>query len=72
MAWHDESPWRAKRRAAVQTATDRLADLEKKLSTGDISPAMAVTEAFNIGIEEGRANPAIPRIGTPHTPEVQT
>jgi len=56
----------------VQTATDRLADLEKKLSTGDISPAMAVTEAFNIGIEEGRANPAIPRIGTPHTPEVQT
>jgi hypothetical protein len=72
MAWHDESPWRSKRKAAVQTATDRLADLEKKLSTGDISPAMAVTEAFNIGIEEGRANPVITRIGTPHTPEVQT
>lgn len=72
MAWHDGTPWRAKRKATVQTATDRLAGLEKKLSTGDISPAMAVTEAFNIGIEEGRANPAIPRIGTPHTPEVQT
>lgn len=71
MAWHDESPWRAKRKAAVQTATDRLADLERKLESGDISPAMAVTQAFTIGIEQGRANPAI-KISGPHTPEVQT
>ena len=72
MAWHDESPWRAKRRAAVQTTTERLDDLAKKLSHGDMSPAMAVTEAFNIGIQEGRANPVIQKISGPHTPEVQT
>ena len=71
MAWHDESPWRAKRRAAVQTTTERLDDLAEKVKKGDLSPAMAVTEAFNIGIAEGRANPVI-KISGPHTPEVQT
>lgn len=71
MAWHDESPWRAKRRAEVQTTTQRLDDLAEKVKKGDLSPAMAVTEAFNIGIKEGRANPVI-QISGPHTPEVQT
>jgi hypothetical protein len=72
MAWHDESPWRSKRKAEIVTATEKLADVERKFRQGDLSPTQAVLAAYHIGIEEGRANPAITRIGTPHTPEVQT
>jgi hypothetical protein len=72
MSWHDESPWRAKRKADIVTATQRLADLERRFRMGDLSPTQAVLEAYHIGIEEGRANPAIQRIGQTHTPEVQS
>jgi len=72
MAWHDGTPWRAKRKAEIETATQRLAELERKFRSGDLSPTQAFLEAYAIGIEEGRANPDIQRVGQAHTPEVQT
>lgn len=70
MSWHDQSPWRAKRSEAVQTVTERLAAVEKSLRAGDIDPHRAVLAAYQIGIEAGRANPAVQKIGEGHTPEV--
>lgn len=68
----DETPWRERQRSAIRTATDKIADVERKLRNGDVSMHQALLMAFGIGIEEGRANPAIVRIGENHSPEVTT
>jgi hypothetical protein len=72
MPWHDKTPWRSKRKAAVQTPAARLADIEKQCRAGDIGLHEALVAAHAIGIEAGRANPAIERIGETKNPEVQT
>ena len=72
MSWHDESPWRAKRKAEITTAAERLADVERKCRAGDMGLHEALIAAHAIGIEAGRANPAVTRIGETHSPEVQT
>lgn len=72
MAWHDGTPWQAKRKAEITTAAERIAEVERKCRAGDIGLHEALLAAHAIGIEGGRANPAITRIGDTHTPEVQT
>lgn len=72
MAWHDQTPWRAKRKAEIVTASERLAEVERKCRLGDLGLHEALLAAYAIGIEAGRANPAIQRIGDQQTPEVQT
>lgn len=74
MAWHDVSPWRRKQKQAAgpATLTQRLADVERQCSAGELSLHAAVLAAYQIGIEAGRANPVIQRIGQPHATEVET
>lgn len=74
MAWHDVNPWRRKhqKRARPATVTERLALVERQCSAGDLSLHAAILEAYQIGIEAGRANPAIQRVGEAHSTEVET
>lgn len=72
MAWHDGTPWRNRYKSREVTAAERLAEVEKKCTAGDLGLHEALVAAHAIGIEHGRANPAITRIGETHTPEVQT
>ncbi len=72
MAWHDQSPWRAKRKAELVTVTDRIADVERRCRAGDAGLHEALIEAYTIGVEAGRANPAVERIGEAHTPEIKS
>jgi hypothetical protein len=72
MSWHDQTPWRAKRKAEITTTAERLADVERKCRAGDLGLHEALIAAHAIGIESGRANPAVTRIGETHSPEVQT
>lgn len=74
MAWHDMTPWRRKHQKRQQPATftARLDAVERQCSAGDLSLHAAILEAFQIGIEAGRANPAIQRVGEAHSMEVET
>jgi hypothetical protein len=72
MPWHDASPWRAKRKAELVTVTEKLADVEKRLRGGDLGIHQALLQAYQIGEESGRANPAGERIGEAHQPEIKS
>jgi hypothetical protein len=49
MPWHDEAPWRAKRRKPAQTPEQRLAEIERLCRYGDISIGDAIRMAFTTG-----------------------
>jgi hypothetical protein len=49
MPWHDEAPWRAKRRKPAQTPEQRLADIERLCRYGDISIGDAIRAAYETG-----------------------
>lgn len=73
MAWHDRTPWRRRQeKQKATTLTGRLDEVERQCSEGRISLHAAIHEAYLIGIEAGRANPVIQRIGQPHDTEVET
>lgn len=72
MAWHDETPWRSKRKREASTVTERLAQVERHFRHGDMGIHEALIAAYQIGIEAGRANPAVTRVGESHDTEVQT
>jgi len=62
----------AKRRSEAVTVTEKLAQVERHMRHGDLSVHDALLAAYHIGIEAGRANPAVQRIGEGHDTEVQT
>lgn len=69
MAWHDKSPWAAKRDDANKAAEAKLAAVRRiidDVSGGRLTPTKAVT-----AIEEAITD-RIVRVGQTHTPEVQT
>lgn len=68
----DSTPWRERRKAAIVTIGQRLAEVERKCRHGDLSLHEALIQAYTLGIEEGRANPAVVKVGEAHTPEVQS
>lgn len=74
MAWHDMSPWRRKqqKRSEGATYTQRIADVERSCRHGDIGLHEALIAAYTIGIEAGRANAVVQRIGEPHDTEVKS
>lgn len=72
MAWHDETPWRSKRKREPVTVTEKLAQVERHVRYGDMGIHEALIAAYTIGIEAGRANPAVQRIGDTHDTEVKS
>jgi hypothetical protein len=75
MPWHDETPWAAKRRREEQQKASVTRTLEvieyfgRLAKTGQISERKAleqIEQAVTNGID------SIVRVGTLHTPEIQT
>lgn len=72
MSWHDQTPGSRKRKKQAVTVTERLSEVERQCRNGDTGLHEALIAAYQIGIEAGRANPAVQRIGEGHSPELQT
>jgi len=75
MPWHDEPPWVAKRKqqeaekAAIAQRLDKIEQLVSQAKRGQISERKALDEIEDTA--RGGAD-AIVRVGSPHTPDIQT
>lgn len=75
MPWHDETPWAAKRRkqeqqkASMDQRLEQIGELVDRAKTGRVSRQKALEEIESLASGE---LDSIVRVGTVHTPEIQT
>lgn len=75
MPWHDEAPWAAKRRkqeqqkAAARGKLEQIGRLVEQARVGAVSDRRALEQIEELASGE---MDAIVRVGTVHTPEIQT
>jgi hypothetical protein len=65
MAWHDKSPWRAKRLEQTHRM-EQIAEIVQRFEQAAISAPMAIEKIREV------LEPRIVKVGKTHTPEVKS